>query len=171
MKELFRLAPLVTLLLAGCATAGPGADALVGTPVPKMKVSKLDGRALNAHDLDGKVVLLDIWASYCDPCREELPLLDAMATRLRPKGIEIVAVSIDENRDDAAGWVKAHGSSWSLSFAHDPEGQLAQSLKVPRMPSSYIVDRAGIIRQVNAGFEREDVKKIEARLIELAGQP
>jgi cytochrome c biogenesis protein CcmG, thiol:disulfide interchange protein DsbE len=171
MKEKLGLA-LTGLLLAGCATATSGADALVGTPVPKMNVSGLDGRALNTRALDGKVVLVDIWASYCDPCKEELPLLEELAARLRPKGVMVLAVSVDEERANAVGFLKAHGASWtSLAFAHDPGGQFAERLKVPKMPSSYIVDREGIIRQVNSGYERADVAKIEARLVELSGQP
>jgi thiol-disulfide isomerase/thioredoxin len=117
-------------------------------------------------------VLVDIWASYCDPCKEELPLLEALAERLRSKGVAVLAVSVDEDRANAVGFLKSHGAAWTtLSFAHDPGGQFAERLKVPKMPSSYIVDRAGIIRQVNSGYEREDVAKIEARLVELAEQP
>lgn len=97
-------------------------------------------------------------------------MLDAMATRLRKKGIEILAISIDENRDDAMGFIKAHGAPWSLSLAHDPEGRVADRLKPAKMPTSYIIDRAGVVRQINAGFERDDAAKIEARLLELADQ-
>jgi cytochrome c biogenesis protein CcmG/thiol:disulfide interchange protein DsbE len=171
MKEKLRLAAMMAVLLAGCATTND-AETLVGTPVPKMNVSALDGRALSTRALDGKVVLVDIWASYCDPCKEELPLLEELAARLRSKGVAVLAVSVDEDRENAVGFIKAHGSSWtSLSFAHDPGGQFAERLKLPKMPSSYIIDRAGIIRQVNSGYERADVAKIEARLVELAGRP
>jgi cytochrome c biogenesis protein CcmG, thiol:disulfide interchange protein DsbE len=168
---------LLLFLLAalGCATAGVEAPsegaATVGSPLPEVKVIGFDGRGIDARTLAGKVVLLDLWASWCAPCKEELPLLDSMATRLRAKGVTILAVSIDENRDDALGFLKSHGSDWSLDMAHDPGGKLAEKLKPPRMPTSYIIDRTGVIRHVNLGFERADVAKIEARLTRLAAQP
>jgi cytochrome c biogenesis protein CcmG/thiol:disulfide interchange protein DsbE len=165
------------LLLAalGCATTGgegsAGQPATVGSTLPLMKLTDFEGRKIDAQALAGKVVLLDLWASWCAPCKEELPLLDAMATRLRSKGVTILAVSIDENRDDALGFLSSRGADWSLALAHDPEGKLAERLKPPRMPTSYIVDREGVIRHVNLGFERADVAKIEARLTRLAAEP
>jgi thiol-disulfide isomerase/thioredoxin len=166
-----RLALVLAGLLAGCATTGAEGGAAIGSPVPDMKVTGFDGRAFNPRALEGKVVLLDIWASWCAPCKEELPLLDAMAARLRAKGVTILAVSIDENREDAVAFLKSRGADWNLSLAHDPAGRLAERLKPPKMPTSYIIDRAGIIREVNSGFEREDVAKLEARLTNLAAQP
>jgi cytochrome c biogenesis protein CcmG, thiol:disulfide interchange protein DsbE len=168
-------APLALLfagaLTAACATTGSEAPAAgVGAAVPELKVTGFDGRTYDHRALAGKVVLLDLWASWCAPCKEELPLLDAMAARLRSKGVTILAVSIDENREDALGFLKSRGAPWSLSLAHDPEGRLAERLKPSRMPTSYIIDRAGVIRQVNAGFEREDVSRIESRLTQLAAE-
>jgi len=162
---------IATLVAGGCATTGgESAGAAVGSTVPELKVTGFDGQAYDRQKLAGKVVLLDLWASWCGPCKEELPLLDSMATRLRDKGVTILAVSIDENREDAVGFLKSRNARWSLSLAHDPEGRLAERLKPARMPTSYIIDRAGIIRQVNTGFEREDVARIEARLTQLAAQ-
>jgi thiol-disulfide isomerase/thioredoxin len=173
-KHRDRLALVVIAVLAagGCATAGAegAGGATVGSSVPELKLTGFDGRAYDRRALAGKVVLLDLWASWCAPCKEELPLLDAMATRLRPKGVTILAVSIDENREDAEGFLKSRGR-WSLSLAHDPQGRVADRLKPSRMPTSYIIDREGIIRAVNAGFERDDVARIEAHLTQLAGQP
>jgi thiol-disulfide isomerase/thioredoxin len=161
---------LAALLPLGCATAG-GEGLAVGAPAPMVAVTGFDGQTYDRRALAGQVVLLDLWASWCGPCKEELPLLDAMAARLRPKGVTVLAVSLDENREDAVGFLKSRGVRWSLSLAHDPDGRLADRLKPARMPTSYIIDRAGIIREVNAGFEREDVARIEARLTQLAAQP
>jgi thiol-disulfide isomerase/thioredoxin len=170
-----RLVRLVCLaLVSGCATSSDGTTSVVagvGQPIPELRVKDFDGKAVDAGLIKGQVVLLDIWASWCAPCKEELPLLDSMAGRLRHKGVTILAVSIDENRDDAAGFLKSRREHWSLALAHDSDGRLADRLKPTKMPTSYVIDRAGIIRQVNSGFERQDVAKIEARLTEMAGQP
>ncbi len=165
----------VSLVLAGCGSS-PGAThadeatqgSAIGSPVPDLHLSALHGGpALNLSELHGKVFLLDVWASWCAPCKEELPMLDDMAGRLRSKGIEIVAVSIDDNKQDAEAFLQSR-PSWSIRLAHDPEGQVPGKLQPPKMPSSYLVDREGIIREMNAGFARSDAEKIEARLIALA---
>jgi thiol-disulfide isomerase/thioredoxin len=134
-----------------------------------MQLAALNGGGgVRLSELRGKVVLLDIWASWCAPCKQELPMLDDMAGRLRSKGIEIVAVSIDDSREDAETFLKSR-PRWSIRLAHDPEGHVPSKLQPPKMPSSYIVDRKGVVRQVNAGFERGDAQRIENKLVELAG--
>lgn len=136
--------------------------------MPSVVVKSFEGQEMASADLKGKVVLYDIWASWCGPCKEELPLLDAMAGRLKSKGVEIVAISIDEDRDAAVQFLKAHSGEWSLSLAHDPEGRVPDRLKPPKMPTSYIVDREGVVRFINAGFDRSDAAEFEARLTALA---
>jgi thiol-disulfide isomerase/thioredoxin len=123
--------------------------------------------ALSLEALRGQVVLLDIWASWCLPCKEEMPLLDELAERLRPQGVTIVAVSVDEDKEAARGFL-ATRDRWNLTLAHDPEGQVPDRLQPPKMPTSYIIDREGVLREINAGFERADITRIEARLRELA---
>jgi thiol-disulfide isomerase/thioredoxin len=160
---------------AGCGGAGgeihaseAHAGSIVGQPVPDLKLAGLGGSAaLHLRDLRGKVLLVDVWASWCAPCKEELPMLDEMSDRLAAKGIQIVAVSIDESRDDAEAFLKSR-PKWSIFLASDPEGKTLGILQPPQMPSSFIVDRDGTIREVNAGFSRSDAAKIEARLVELA---
>jgi thiol-disulfide isomerase/thioredoxin len=133
-----------------------------------MRLSALNGgRGVRLGAFRGKVVLLDVWASWCAPCKEELPMLDDMAGRLKSKGIEIVAVSIDDNRDDAEQFLRSR-PRWSIKLAHDPDGKLPGKLQPPKMPSSYLIDRDGVIRQVNAGFEHGDAQKLESRLVKLA---
>jgi thiol-disulfide isomerase/thioredoxin len=163
---------LVLLAFAlGCATTGAARGPVPVAPRPlPLVLDPLTGSApVDLTKLKGKVVLLDIWASWCAPCKEELPVLDDMARRLRPRGIEIVAVSIDEDRASAQAFLG--GRSWSLILAHDPAGQVPELLQPPKMPTSYLIDAAGMLRYVSAGYERGDVPLIEARLLELAARP
>jgi cytochrome c biogenesis protein CcmG/thiol:disulfide interchange protein DsbE len=160
------------LALAGCATAGAGGAGAgggdqVGTPVPEIRVESLGGKAIGIGDYRGKVVLLDVWASWCGPCKQELPMLDDMAKRLRGDGIEVLAVSIDQERANVVQFLKAR-SRWSLTIAHDPKGTIADRLAPEKMPTSYIIDRAGTIRYVNVGFEPADAAVIEQRLVDVA---
>jgi cytochrome c biogenesis protein CcmG/thiol:disulfide interchange protein DsbE len=170
-----RLLAACLLVLSACGGAGePAASSgvdkasLVGQTAPDAEFAALQGKEnIKLSTLHGKVVLLDFWASWCAPCQEELPMLDDMAVRLKDKGIEIVGVSIDENKADAEHFLTKK-SSWSLTLGHDPEQKLADQFKPPKMPTSYVIDRKGVVRQMNAGFERSDAKKIEAQLLELA---
>jgi thiol-disulfide isomerase/thioredoxin len=140
----------------------------IGAPMPSLVVKALKGgRKIDLGSLHGKVVLVDIWASWCAPCLEEMPLLDDMAVRLKPKGVEIIAVSVDEDKANVRTFLESR-DTWSLTVAFDPKGKVPEVLNPPKMPSSYIVDAEGILRYVNEGFERNDIKKIEDRLTALA---
>jgi len=162
-------------ILAGCATsggegAGAGASSSqVGAPLPPIKVETLAGKQLDVASYRGRVLLLDVWASWCGPCKQELPMLDAMAKRLKGQGVEILAVSVDQERANVEKFMQHHGH-WSLTVAHDPAGVIAERLQPDKMPTSYIVDRAGIVRYVNAGFVPEDAPTLESRLREVAGR-
>jgi cytochrome c biogenesis protein CcmG, thiol:disulfide interchange protein DsbE len=167
-----------TALLASCATSGgsgagpgsgPGGESnQVGAPLPQMEVDGLSGKKIDVASYKGRVLLLDVWASWCAPCKQELPMLDAMARRLKSKGIEILAVSVDQQRANVDKFLRSHGR-WSLTVAHDPDGLIAERLQPEKMPTSYVIDRSGIVRYVNAGFVPEDASTIERRLLEVAG--
>jgi thiol-disulfide isomerase/thioredoxin len=142
----------------------------VGAPMPSVLVKHFEGGGkIDLGSLKGKVVLVDIWASWCAPCMEEMPLLDDMAGRLKKKGVQIIAVSVDEDKESAQAFLSSR-PSWSLTVAHDPKGKLPEVLQPSKMPSSYVVDAEGIIRYVNEGFERGDLKVIEKRLVALAAE-
>ena len=92
-----------------------------------------------------------------------------MARRLKAQGIDILAVSVDQERANVDKFLRAPRGRWALTVAHDPRGAIAERLQPDKMPTSYVVDRAGIVRYVNAGFLPEDAPTIEQRLLEVAG--
>ncbi len=160
---------VLLFFVAGCASlggAGGGGDGQVDRPMPELVIAPLRGSAaIHLAKLRGKVVLLDLWASWCEPCREEMPLLDDLAVRLRSHGVEIIAVSLDEDRSAAETFLKRR-RSWNLTLGHDPS--VGDRLSPAAMPTSYVIDRRGILRQVNSGFSRGDMPALEARLRALA---
>jgi len=161
--------PLLSLVLAlGCASLGAagGSGPVTDQPMPDLTLKPMHGRApIRLASLKGKVVLLDLWASWCAPCREELPLLDDLAHRLRGQGVEIIAVSLDEDRA-AADELVGLRPRWHLTMVHDPS--VGERLNPPAMPSSYLIDARGRLQQVNAGYQPGDIPRIEARLRALA---
>lgn len=93
-------------------------------------------------------------------------MLDDAVERLRAKGAEIVAVTVDESVDDAEDFLRSR-PSWSLAFGHDPGGKMLRArLEVRSMPTSYVIDREGIIRAVYPESNREDFRKIETQLLQ-----
>jgi alkyl hydroperoxide reductase subunit AhpC len=94
-------------------------------------------------------------------------MLDDIASKLRRRGVEILAVSVDQERENVVKFLRGHGK-WALTVAHDPRGEIADRLQPDKMPTSYIIDRAGIIRYVNSGFVPTDADLIERRLVEVA---
>jgi thiol-disulfide isomerase/thioredoxin len=155
--------------LAGGGSRGETRGQGVGHAAPEIVVDQVKGGSLSLSSLRGRVVLLDVWASWCGPCKQELPMLDAIAGRLRRRGVEVLAVSVDQDRENVDKFLGAR-SHWNLTVAHDPKGAIADTFQPEKMPTSYVIDREGIIRYVNSGFEPGDAKEIEQRLAELAGE-
>jgi len=165
---------LASVLVAACATTSGGGGSggsssnQVGAPLPKIEVDALSGKRIDVASYKGRVLLLDVWASWCGPCKQELPMLDDMAKRLRGDDVVVLAVSVDQERANVDKFLRNHGK-WSLTVAHDPAGLIAERLSPEKMPTSYVIDRSGIVRYVNAGFVPDDASTIERRLLEVAG--
>jgi thiol-disulfide isomerase/thioredoxin len=164
---------LACLAPFACATGGgPGGSAApessqVGTPAPELTVESLSGKPIALSQYRGKVVLLDVWASWCGPCKQEMPVLDDLARRLRGDGVEVLAVSVDQERANVTKFLRAR-PKWALTIAHDPKGAIADRLAPEKMPTSYVIDREGIVRYVNSGFVPSDAREIERRLVDVA---
>lgn len=165
--------------LSACATGGGSVggsvgetvgSVVLGQPMPDVALHPVGkgGTNTNLSAFRGQVVLLDVWASWCEPCKIELPMLDDIALRLSSKSVVIAAVSIDQDVQNMRHFL-ATRKKWSVRFFHDPVGAVAERLAPPKMPTSYVIDQQGIVRMINTGFEAADAKRIERRLSELAG--
>jgi thiol-disulfide isomerase/thioredoxin len=145
------------------------ADLAAGNRAVDFEKRALNGQTVKLSGLRGKVVLVDFWASWCEPCKRELPLLAKMAPRLKAKGIEIVAVNIDDNPKNATDFLAAHGLK-DLTVVADADKTIVGKYEPATMPSSFVVDKAGVVRAVNAGFNDGDERKIEQQLSSLAAK-
>jgi peroxiredoxin len=142
-----------------------GAGALEpGRPAPSFTVKNDRGTPVRLEDHRGQVVLLNFWATWCKPCKEELPRLEALYQRYRAQGFVILAVNLDGARD--AGKARALRDRLGLSFpiAFDPEQNVPSLFDIEKMPSSLIIDRSGLVRYVHAGFTAKDEVTIEAMI-------
>jgi thiol-disulfide isomerase/thioredoxin len=158
--------PIITALaLLGSAAFLSAADAAKpGQPMPKL-TQLLPAATLPSTS--GKVVLVDFWASWCGPCKESFPALNRLQAKYAAKGLVVIGIGVD---DDAAKYQSfAAKMKATFSLAHDSGHQAAGFFNPPSMPSSYLVDRKGVIRYVHSGYrgaktEAEYVTEIEALL-------
>ena len=108
------------------------------------------GARVTLKELAGRVVVVDFWASWCEPCKLELPELEKLARHYASRGVVFVGINIDEHRENGARLADALGLDFPL--ASDPRQLTVQNYDPPKMPSSFVIDDKGVVRFVNAGF-------------------
>jgi peroxiredoxin len=136
----------VALCLGGCAAkVVPGArHPLLGEPMPEFERTTLRGEVLRTGHLRGRVVVVEFFAEYCEPCRYSLPVLEKLR-RSHPE-VAFIGVSEDEHRADAVWLVRRLGLGFPV--VHDEDGRIAARFAVAEMPATFVVDESGTIRWV-----------------------
>jgi len=120
--------------------------------------------------VEGKVVWVDFWASWCVPCRRSFPWMNTMHQKYSAKGLQIIAVNLDMERALADGFLKESPANFAIRF--DPAGKLAEQFKVQAMPSSFVLDGAGNVLAAHYGFKLADTEEYEKQIeAALAGAP
>ncbi len=159
------LASLLTtfVMLAPLSFAGPQA----GDQAPDFSLPTLPASASvrTPADFAGKVVYLDFWASWCGPCRVSLPALNRIYADLKDRGLEVVAINVDEVEEDAEGFLERFPVDYTLLA--DPAGGSPQAYGILGMPTAFYIDRKGVIRGVHAGFRKSDEAEVREKLLEL----
>jgi len=126
------------------------AELVVGKTFPDFQKKDVNGNPLSISALRGKVVLVDFWATWCPPCREEIPNLVTLYKKYHDNGFEIVGVSLDDNKQQLLDFAKANGMVWPLYF--DPkggEGELPEKYGIEEIPATFLLDRSGKIIALN----------------------
>ena len=118
--------------------------------------------------LKGKVVYLDFWASWCKPCVKSFPWMQAMKTKYQDLGLEVVAINLDKNREQADDFLKKVEVDFII--AYDPAGNSAKTYELKGMPTSYLIGRDGKIYATHIGFREIDKPKLEQAIQKLLRQ-
>jgi thiol-disulfide isomerase/thioredoxin len=127
-----------------------------------MKTLK-DGKNLSLDAFKGKVVYLDFWASWCGPCALSFPFMSEVAKKHKAEGLELVAISVDESREEADAFLSTHPTP-DLTVVHDPNGDCPKVYGLETMPTSYLIDRKGNLREVHRGFSNSDRAELSKRI-------
>ncbi len=133
-----------------------------GDAPPAIDMPDQSGNEVDLGELKGKVVLVDFWASWCGPCREEMPVLEALHKKYAKDGLVIVGVNIDNNPKKMNNFLK--GTPASFRVVHDRKLAVASKYEPATMPSSYFIGRDGKIRYVHEGFRKKDAADLEHRI-------
>lgn len=136
-----RLIAASFLLAAGCTEKK--AAPVLGQRVPEIVLPDLEGNTFRLSQLRGKVVLVNFWASWCPPCVDEMPSLEKLHKALGAKGLEVVAISVDDSTEVIEKFKRENGLSFTMLF--DKDAKVAHGFETFKYPETYIVDRDGIL--------------------------
>lgn len=158
------------LLLAGWLARDDFLPVEVGSQAPAFAATDLTGRPVSLEQLRGEVVLLNVWATWCPPCRDEMPSMQRLHERLHESGLRVVAVSVDaasggfgaggQPGGDVAAFVKEMGLDFTIW--RDPEGDVERAYRTTGVPESFVIDRDGtIVKKVIGGTEWDTPANVE----------
>lgn len=148
------------------ASAEGSGHAEVGKPAPDLSIRTLNGKGtISLASLAGKTVIVDFWATWCGPCKKSFPKLEEMQRQLGD-GVVIVGVSVDDDDSGVLDFAKENGATFPIGW--DEGHAIASRWKVSTMPTSFIVDGAGVVRYVHAGYHDDEPEKIAKEAMEVA---
>jgi len=166
----FFLAPLLTLaaLWAFMPASGSAASALVGRPAPDFTLRSLASENLRLSEHLGEVVVINFWASWCGPCRQEMPQLDQLYNKYRLAGLALLSINLDEDVERAAEMVRALKVSYPVLL--DERKEVSRSYQVGAMPLTVLVDREGVVRYIAESYKPGYEKRYAEQLRELLNE-
>lgn len=146
------MAMIAVLSACGTVDAVPGS---VGSPVPEYGAVTLDGASVDLAEFRGQVVLLNVWATWCGPCREEVPALQALYESQEGQPFEVIGVSVDLAGDREK--IRRFAVDYEMTYPiwHDPDDRVSRAFRARGVPETYLIDRDGIIRWRHIGAVQE----------------
>ena len=160
----------IALAVALVAAASAGFAVEPGAAAPDFRLTPFSGtQPVSLSDYRGKAVLVDFWASWCSPCRQSLPLYDKLRADFPASDFAVLAIGLDEDTADALAFLHEHPVEYMT--LQDSKGDVAQAFGLKGMPSSYLIDRSGIVRYRHIGFEPRDIDALKREIATLIPQP
>lgn len=152
------------LIYAPASFAAP----TIGADAPDFALRSLAGENFRLSEHLGDVVILNFWATWCGPCRQEMPLLDEIYLKYRRAGLVVFSVNIDDEVEPAAEMAKTLGVSYPVLL--DQRKDIAKAFAIGNLPVTVLVDRAGVVRYVSDGYKPGYEKRYTEQLRELLNE-
>jgi thiol-disulfide isomerase/thioredoxin len=150
MKGFFKgLALAAVFVLPAFAASSSG-------PAPAFKLSARGGKTIDLAQFKGQVVMINFWASWCGPCRQEMPILEDIYKKYKPMGFTMLAVNVEPDTAAAEAWLAKLSKPVTFPVAFDTDSKVSKLYKVPGMPTTVFVDRKGNFRVLHKGYKAGD---------------
>lgn len=160
LKKLFQRLIVATAMICLIAPEVSRAELKEGDSFPDLSIFRLEGQL--SGSLKGKILVVDFWASWCGPCKQSFPSLEALHKKYSDRGVVVIAVSVDEKKAAMEKFLKSNIATFTV--VRDAEQKLVEAAGVKAMPTSFVVDAAGRIVLAHSGFHKGDDKKWESTL-------
>ena len=144
-----RIAAIAALAIAVPALAGSAS-----APAPQFTLAARSGRDVSLAQYHGQVVMINFWASWCGPCRQEMPLLESIYKKYNKLGFTLLGVNVEPDSQAADDWLKATPVTFPILY--DKESKVSKLYDVAGMPSTVIIDRSGKLRVLHRGYKAGD---------------
>ncbi|MCE1164266.1 MAG: TlpA family protein disulfide reductase [Bacteroidetes bacterium] len=158
---------ILSLVILTASAANPQ-DAGKSAPLFSGKTSA--GETVNLADYRGKVLILDFWASWCKPCKEEFPFLVDFYSRNSDSVFSILAVNIDNESGNVNKFLAGLGKEVPFKVILDPESKIPSQYNIDAMPTVFVIDKKGLVRYVHIGFKSEDREKYKNEVDKLLSE-
>jgi peroxiredoxin len=144
------------LLLLTCLVAWSGIaeSASISGPAPNFTLKSLSGKNIKLSELTGNVVLVNFWASWCAPCRQEMPLLNAIHNKYEPLGFTVLGVNVEEKVANARSFIDERPVDFPILL--DSTNKVSKLFNVIAMPTTVVIDRDGNMRFLHQGYQSGD---------------
>jgi peroxiredoxin len=142
---------LLGLIFSVFAATSLASSGLTGQPAPDFALKSASGENLRLSEFRGDVVMINFWATWCGPCRQEMPLLDELYSRYQRVGFSLLGVNIDDDSRKAMNMISELGVSFPVLF--DVRKEVSKLYEVDAMPVTILVDREGNVRYVHQGYK------------------
>ena len=161
---------LLTFLLFTAEGPSPwGMEELIGKRAPEFMLKDLNGKDVSLSSLKGKAILINFWATWCPPCRAEMPALNKLFKEYHDKGFAVIAVSTDRNTSSVKNFLVKTPVDFPVLL--DSDGRVSRQFKVFSLPTSFLLDTNGIILQRYLGEEEWNSPEIRKKVREAAQIP
>ncbi len=142
------------LITTGCQSegdlnGGPGEAPQIGKPAPGFQLPNLDGQSVSLSDFRGKPVLINFWATWCPPCRIEMPYIQQVYDEWSDKGLVILAINMGESSSEVSEFMKSYNLSFPVLL--DTKGDVAEKYNIRPIPVTFFIDEDGIIKRMKIG--------------------